>query len=120
MAECTIVNKIENPLLERIEVEALVEGQAHLISRQKAREIIAKEFNVSENLVFPIKIQTSSGKRDAKIVAYIYKRMEDAKRQLPKHIPVRLLPKEEREKVKKEMASKKAAEKQAAIKKGGK
>lgn len=116
----TVVNKIENPLLERMEVEVLAEGQAHLMSRQKAREIIAKALNVSENLVFPIKVQTSSGKRDAKIVAYIYRRLEDAKRQLPKNIFIRLLPKEEREKVKKERAAKKAAQKQAAAKKGGK
>lgn len=120
MTEYTIINKFENQLLGRVEVEALFYGQAHLASRQKVREIIAKELNVDQNLVFPIKISTSSGVRDAKILAYVYKKVDDAKRQLPKHLFVRLLSKEEREKVKKELASKKAAQKQAAAKKGGK
>ncbi len=120
MTEYTVLNKFENPLLGRVEVEALLHGQANLASRQKVREIIAKELNVDQSLVFPIKICTSSGVRDAKVLVYVYKKVEDAKRQIPNHLFVRLLSKEEREKVKKELASKKAAQKQAAAKKGGK
>ncbi|MEM3403917.1 MAG: hypothetical protein QXJ17_05240 [Nitrososphaeria archaeon] len=119
MSELYVVSKVENPLLGRIEVDAVVKGGASNLSRKLASQILAKEFDVDESLVIPLNIKTCSGKRDAILHAYIYKDLGDAKVQLPKYRFLRLLNKEEREKLKKERASKKAERKQAAAK-GGK
>jgi ribosomal protein S24E len=116
MSELGSISKIENLLLGLIEVSAVVKDAASTLSRKRASEMLAKEFGVDEKLVFPINIQTSSGNRDAVVHALIYKNLDDAKRQIPKHFLVRMLNKEEREKINKERASKKAEKKQAAAK----
>jgi len=116
MSELGLISKIENPLLGLIEVSAVIKGAASTLSRKMASEMLAKEFGVDEKLVFPVNIQTSSGNRDAVVHAFIYKNLDDAKRQLPKHFFVRMLNKEERVKINKERSSKKAEKKQAAVK----
>jgi ribosomal protein S24E len=119
MSELGLISKIEKPLLGRTEVSAVVKDAASTLSRKKASEMLAKEFGVEEKLVFPVNIHTASGNRDAVIHAFIYKNLDDAKKQLPKHFFVRMLSKEERDKINKGRASKKAEKKQAAAK-GGK
>jgi len=119
MSELGLISKVENPLLGRTEVCAIMKDAASTLSRKQVSEMLAKQFGVEEKLVIPINIQLSSGKRDAIVNAFIYKNLDDAKRQLPKHYFVRLLSKEEREKIKKERAGRKAEKKQAAAK-GGK
>jgi len=119
MSELNLISKVENPLLGRTEVSAIVKNAASTLSRKMASEMLAKEFGVEEKLVIPINIRTSSGNRDVVVNASIYKNLDDAKKQLPKHYFVRILSKEEREKINKERASKKAEKKQAAVK-GGK
>ncbi|MGQ9780863.1 MAG: hypothetical protein ACUVQ8_01220 [Nitrososphaeria archaeon] len=119
MSELSLISKVENPLLGRVEVLAIARNAASTLSRKQACEMLAKELGVDEKLVIPIGIRGSAGKRDIVVDALIYKNVDDARRQLPKHYFVRLLSKEEREKVKKERASKKAEKKQTAAK-GGK
>jgi len=119
MSELGLISKVENPLLGRTEVSAIAKDSASTLSRKKVSEMLAKEFGVEEKFVIPINIKTSSGNRDAVVNAFIYKSLDDAKKQLPKHYFVRILNKEEREKINKERASKKAKKKQAAVK-GGK
>jgi len=118
MSELSLVSKVENPLLGRLEVSAIVKDAASTLSRKQACEMLAKEFGVDEKLVIPIGIRVSAGRRDALVNAFIYKNVDDMKRQLPKHYFVRLLSKEERERVKKERAGKKAERKQVAAKGG--
>jgi ribosomal protein S24E len=119
MSSVNVVDKVENTLLGRLEVTTRVSGIVGTLSRKSAVDILSKHFGVDEKLIIPIKIKTSSGKRDSVIKSYIYNNYDDAKRQLQKHLFVRLLGKEEREKIKKELASRKAGKKQAAAK-GGK
>ena len=95
-----------------------MKNAASTLSRKQVSEMLAKQFGVEEKLVIPINIKLSSGKRDAIVNAFIYKNLDDAKRQLPKHYFVRLLSKEEREKIKKERAGRKAEKKQAVAKEG--
>jgi ribosomal protein S24E len=118
MSELGLISKVENHLLGRTEVSAVMKNAASTLSRKKVSEMFAKEFGVEEKYVIPINIKTSSGNRDVIVNAFIYKNLDDAKRHLPKHYFVRILSKEEREKIKKERASKKAKKKQAAVKEG--
>jgi ribosomal protein S24E len=119
MSELNVISKVENPLLERVEVNAVVKVGASNLSRKLASQMLAKEFGVDEGLVIPISIKTFCGRRDAIVHAYVYKDLRNARTQLPKHYFTRLLSREEREKLKKESASKKAEKKQAAAR-GGK
>ncbi|MEM3437881.1 MAG: hypothetical protein QXP55_05065 [Nitrososphaerales archaeon] len=109
-----IVKDSRNDLLRRREINCIFNSMAGLIKRQDAINMVAKSLNVDAKNVYLISLRTKTGTRDVSGLFYIYDNPEDAKKQLPKYLFLRLLPKEEREKLLKE-SKKKAPEK---VKKG--
>lgn len=83
--------------MARQEVEVLFRGMAGLMTRQQAREAVAKLLKVDVEMVYPIRLATEAGKRDIKGIFYIYNDVEEAKRQLHPYIFERLKGKEEGE-----------------------
>jgi len=89
----------ENPLLNRREVVCLFPDSAGKITRADVVKILSQNFNIPPERIIPISIRHSHGVRNTEVTVYIFKNYEDAKRQLPKHILQRLLPREERKKL---------------------
>lgn len=96
-----IVKDSKNELLRRREINCIFNSMAGLIKRKDAVNMLAKSLNVDVEKVCLISLRTRTGTRDVSGIFYIYDNPEDAKKQLPKHIFLRLLSKEEREKLKK-------------------
>jgi small subunit ribosomal protein S24e len=94
-----VIEDKENPLLNRREIVCLFPSSAGKITRADVVKAVSQKLNVSAEKVVPIRIEHSHGIRDTKATIYIFNNPEDAKRQLPKHILLRLLPKEERKKL---------------------
>ncbi|MEM1994794.1 MAG: hypothetical protein QXW32_04895 [Nitrososphaerales archaeon] len=94
-----VIEDKENLLLNRREVVCIFPRSAGKITRADAVKAIAQKLNLPEEKIIPINIKSSQGVTDTKVTFYIYKDLEDARRQLPKYIMLRLLPKEERKKI---------------------
>lgn len=94
-----ILEDKENPLLNRRELVCLFPGSAGKLTRDQAIKAVAQKLGLPEEKTILINIQGSHGTTDVKAILYVYNNLEDAKRQLPKHVMLRLLPKEERKKI---------------------
>jgi len=94
-----VIEERENPLLNRREVICVFPDGAGKITRADVVKAVSEKFSVPSEQIIPISIKHSHGIRDITATVYIYKNLDDAKRQLPKHIILRLLPKEERKKL---------------------
>lgn len=102
-----IVSNLENPLFHRREVQGVFGGVAGRLPRGEARRMVAEALGVPQETVYPIRLAGEAGRPDIKGTFYVYEKEADARRQLPRHLFLRLLPKEER---KKERAKRKKAE----------
>jgi len=113
-SELTIVKDNENQLLGRRElILQLPHSQGATPKRSEVRQSLAVKFNIDPELVQITKMET---KRNAWITVcsvYVYPSKEAAKRLTLKHLALRDLPKEEKEKLK---AEKKAAKAKKATK----
>lgn len=94
-----VVEDRENLLLNRREVVCVFRSRAGKITRADAVKAVAQLFGVPAEQIIPVSIEHSHGVRDVKVTFYIFKSLEDAKRQLPQYILLRLLPKDERKKL---------------------
>jgi len=101
-----IVEDKRNELLGRREVDGIFKSMAGFLKRQDAVNMVAKSLNVDASKVYLISLRTKTGTRDVSGLFYIYDKPEDAKKQLPKYLSSRILPKEEKEKIKKEAKKK--------------
>jgi ribosomal protein S24E len=80
--------KLESKVLDRTYVEVSLKGRGGKVTRKDAIESVAKELGVApDNVVGRF---------------YVYGSAESKKRLHPRHLEVRLLTKEEREKIKQE------------------
>ena len=94
-----VVEDKENPLLNRREVVCIFPHSAGKINRAQVVKAVTQKLGLPEEKIIPISIKSTHGSTHTKVTIHIYKDLEDAKRQLPKHILLRLLPKEERKKI---------------------
>ncbi|MEM3382760.1 MAG: hypothetical protein QXL52_02900 [Nitrososphaerales archaeon] len=101
-----ILKDSKNNLLRRREINCIFKSMAGLLKRQDAINMIAKSLNIDAKNVCLISLSTKTGTRDVSGLFYIYDNPEDAKKQLPDYLFIRLLPKEEREKLLKERKKK--------------
>ncbi len=99
----------ENKLLGRKELVYLFKGVAGSLSRESAKEHIASKFSVPVENVIPVKLETLFGTRDIRGLFYIYRDVEEARRQLPGYLFLRGMRREERAKVLEEKRKAKAA-----------
>ena len=100
-----IINKNEQPLLARIEIEAELSYPKATPSNKEVAENIASQLKIQAKNVVIKHIYTKFGTQDAKVVAYAYKTPEDKERieRKTKHLV-------EKEKKEKESAKKPAEE----------
>jgi len=101
-----MIKDSRNDLLGRREVDGIFKSVAGFLKRQDAVNMIAKSLNVDVKNVYLISLRTKTGTRDISGLFYIYDKPEDAKKQLPKYLSSRMLPKEEKEKLIKEAKKK--------------
>jgi ribosomal protein S24E len=107
-----VIEDRENPLLNRREVVCLFPSSAGKITRADVVKTVSQTLNVPSEQIIPIRIEHSHGVRDTKVTLYIFRNAGDAKKQLPKHILQRLLPKEERKKLAEQKSKPKEEKKQ--------
>ena len=101
-----IRKKTESKLLDRVELEVLIPERAGKISRGEAVGMVAEEMKVGKERVGLITLKQQAGTRDVVGRFGVYGSEEAMKRTHPQHLTVRLMTKEEREKLK--QAKKKA------------
>ena len=99
--------KLDSKVLDRAYVEVTLQGRGGKLTRKEAIEAAAKELDVAPENVGLIGIDGQSGTTDVVGRFFLYGSVESKKRLHPRHLEVRLLTKEEREKLKQE--KKKAA-----------
>jgi len=92
--------KFESKLLDRAYVEFPIEAKAGRVTRKEAVELLAKELGVPSETVGLIRLEGHSGTTNLLGKFYVYGSQESKKRAHPKHLEIRLLPKEERQKLK--------------------
>ncbi|MCP8304135.1 MAG: hypothetical protein H3Z50_01480 [archaeon] len=97
-----------NDLLRRREIDCVFSSMTGSLTRQDAVKMVAEKLNVDVDKVYLISLKMKTGTRDVSGLFYIYDNTEDAKKQLPRHLFLRMLSKEEREKVVKEAKKKEA------------
>lgn len=112
MSTIEIVSEKENTLLARKEYLLNFVGGSGLVTRQAAAEAIATKLGVEKSLVKLISLEGKFGMRDFRAKAFVYRKADEIKRQLPKYMFLRELSKEDRKKAKE--ASKQQSAAQAA------
>ena len=104
--------KSESKVLDRAYVEMVMEGKAGKVNRKEAIAAVAQEMGVPAENVGLVRIDGQSGTTDILGRFYVYGSAESKKKFHPKYLDVRMLSKEEKEKLKQE--KKKAAAPAAA------
>ncbi|MFQ5970449.1 MAG: hypothetical protein ACE5J2_08150 [Nitrososphaerales archaeon] len=99
MSEIVTLEDKTNALLKRREVRCLFKGQAGKLSRNNAVSILTEQLKLDKKLVILIALKCETGKTDVKGTFYVYDDESIAKKHLPKYIFMRMLSKEEREKI---------------------
>ena len=98
-----IRNEDRNDLLGRKEVSCTFNSMAGSLRRQDAVKMVAEKMKVDVKSIYPIYLRIITGTRNVSGLFYIYDDPKDAEKQIPKHITLRMLSKEEREKAIKEV-----------------
>ncbi|HET7149365.1 MAG TPA: hypothetical protein VFI73_12810 [Candidatus Nitrosopolaris sp.] len=104
--ELVTIEDRKNPLLGRQEMSVIFKNSAGRIKRTEATDIVAKQNNVEKRAVIPISMVCGKGMTDIRAVFYIYTDETEARKNLPRYILLRNLPKEERKQI---IADEKAA-----------
>lgn len=68
------------------------------LTRQDAAKIFAETLKVDLQKVYVLSLTSKAGTRDVFGLIYVYDNQEDAKKQLQKHLFLRMTPKEEKKK----------------------
>jgi ribosomal protein S24E len=109
--------KLESKLLDRTYVEVVFEGKGHQLSRKEAIGMVAEEMKVGPEKVGIIGLEHRSGTADVLGKFNVYGSEESKKRLHPRYLEMRLLTKEEREKLKQDKKKAPAAAQAAEGKK---
>jgi ribosomal protein S24E len=106
MGEIRVIKEYQNPLLGRKEIEfEVTHVKASSPTRFEVKEKLSQMLNVKPESIYIIKMETKTNTWRTLGTAHIYNSEERAKLLLPKHIILRNLPKEEREKLKEKKSS---------------
>jgi len=93
-------NKTKSKLLDRVELEVLIPGRGGKLSRSEAVAMVAEEMKVGKELVGLIRLEQQAGTKDVLGRFAVYGSNEAMQKTHPKHLAVRLMSKEDREKLK--------------------
>ena len=111
--QVVILEEHNNTLLDRREIKSVLKNCAGRVKRVDAVGMVAKELNVDSDAIIPINMKCETGKSDVYATMYIYKNIEDAKKQLPRYRILRTMSKEDRKKLLDEEKANKLKAKQA-------
>ena len=103
-----------NIILNRRELRISLRNAAGKLSKIELIKMLSKNFNVDENKIFPISIDSEKGKKDIKATIFIYEDLKLAKSHLPKYRTLRKLSGEDRKKIIDEEKAAKLKAKQAS------
>lgn len=103
-----LLSKVENKLLGRVEFKVLFKDMAGRLTRKDAVKMCAEKVGISEEKLYLIGLRISAGTRDVVGTFYFYENLEEAKKQLPPQVLLRMMPKEERKKILEEARKAKA------------
>jgi len=103
-----VLKRTESKLLDRSYVELLMDAKSGKLARKDAIDMLAKELGVQPENVGLLKLKGQSGTTQVIGEFYVYGSPESKKRAHPKYLDVRLLSKEEREKLKQAKKKQKA------------
>lgn len=81
-----ITKEFENTLLKRKEIVADIQTQGATITRQEAKQQLAKKLGVAEELIIIEGITSHFGSRTATITAFVYEDSNALKKVTLKHI----------------------------------
>ena len=95
-----VQKKSDSRLLDRTYVEVLFEGKSGKLSRKDAIALVAGEMKVDAERVGLVKLEERSGTTDVLGKFNVYGSAESKKKAHPGYLDVRLMTKEEREKLK--------------------
>ncbi|MFN4336179.1 MAG: hypothetical protein ACK4FV_01165 [Candidatus Nitrosocaldus sp.] len=79
-----------NPLLNRIELECIINGANGMLKRQDAVKLIAESRGYTGRFVVPVSLRGEKGKSSLRCLFYIYEDEKVARSQLPRYIIARL------------------------------
>lgn len=104
-----VIKERETPLLSRTRVTLGLEYEGATPSRLQLRKEVAAKLKSDENLVILKHIYTRFGQHRAKIIAHIYKNLDDLKRIEDEYMAVKHLDKAGKAKAKEARQAAKAA-----------
>ncbi len=106
LGEIKLLKENQNVLLGRKEIEfEVLHEKASSPSRLEVREKLASMLNVNPESVYIIKMITKANTWKTIGIAHVYNSPEKAKILIPKHLLLRSIPKEEKEKLKEKKTS---------------
>jgi ribosomal protein S24E len=100
MPELQVLKRTESKLLDRAYVELLIDAKGGKLTRKEAIETLAKELGVQAENIGLVRLKGHSGTTNVVGEFYVYGSQASKKLAHPKYLEVRLLSKEEREKLK--------------------
>ncbi len=106
MSTIEICSDSESKLLSRREFTCVFRGASGLLTRRGAAEAIAEKVGVAMERVQIVSLMGGFGTRDLNASAYIFSQPNPSNSQLPEHLRIRQLPKEERKKARDEKKAK--------------
>ncbi len=112
--EFKLLSSRENKLLGRMELEYLFVGASGRLTRADVARFVAGQLSTTPDHVIPYRMTPITGTRDVRVLVYVYRDLAEARRQLPEHVFLRMLGKEERAKALEEKRKAKAAERAKA------
>ncbi|MDA4118373.1 MAG: hypothetical protein OK455_08525 [Thaumarchaeota archaeon] len=115
-----VLEKKENKLLGRWDVDVLFPAKAGGLSRKEAVTQVAQSMNVEETRVSLLRLSSGSGSRDLIGTFRVYDTEGTRKLVSPSYLATRLMSKEEREAAKQAKKKAEAAAQQAKQQKAGK
>lgn len=98
-------------------MEYLLPGASGRLSRADLVSLLAERLSASREAIVPVEMRPVTGTDDLLAVVYVYRDPADARRQLPEHLFLRMMSKEERARILEERRKAKAAQRAKA---GGK
>ena len=109
MMKLDVTKERETPLLSRTRVTLSLEDEGPTPSRLQLRKEVAGKLKTDEPLVVLKHIYTRFGQHKAKIIAHVYKNLDDLKRIEDEYMMVKHLDKEGKQKAKDAKQAAKAA-----------
>jgi small subunit ribosomal protein S24e len=113
--EVVLLEDNNNVLLKRREIKSIIKNASGSLKRQDAVDLVANKLKVDKKNLLPISIKSEFGNPDLIALMYYFEKIDDAKKQIPRHLFLRSLSKDERKKIIDDEKAARLKAKQAAV-----